>query len=250
MPHLDKLLRQLPRLIIPAKPVMEFTLFSNLPAEVRILIWGHAANEPRDFFLWRQGFGIGAYARCYSHHRGYQPSLTAVMEACKESREEGKKYYERVFQFIRLRRRDHCRAAPAWINFDFDRLWVPADGATVSDLRNVDRDGCDPLDNYNYDRANLARNRNIKFEFINSYVPATIKQALSSYQVLLGTLNGINLIITASRQRFANVCGDKAPLGTELSQAPKEFQKHRAWKDANIHFELDAMLDDLSLATN
>ena len=172
------------------------------------------------------------------------------MEACKESREEGKKYYERVFQFIRLRRRDHCRAAPAWINFAFDRLWVLADGGTVSDLRNFDRDDCDPLDNYNYDRATITRIRNIEFECNSRYGPSTIRQALSSYQVLLSTLNGINLIITASRQRFANVCGDKAPLGTELSQAPKEFQKHRAWKDANIHFELDAMLDDLSLATN
>jgi len=258
MPHLDKLLRQLPRLIIPAKPVMEFTLFSNLPAEVRILIWGHAANEPRDFFLWRQGFGIGAYARCYSRHRGYQRSLPAVMEACRESR-EGKKHYERVFQFIRLPSRVHCRAAPAWINFDFDRLWVPADGATVSDLRNVDRDGCDPLDNYNYDRATITRIRNIEFECNSRYGPSTIRQALSSYQVLLSTLNGINLIITASRQRFANVCGDKAPLGTELKvldkeeatrQALKEFRKHQAWKDSNIHFELDAVLDNLTLATN
>jgi hypothetical protein len=94
MSRLERLLHNLPRLLSPEAPsrstLVEFTLFPRLPLELKQKIWFYAANHPRVIHLVKDGaIKPGRTSRVTAQSK--QP---AILQATRESRAEGKMYYE------------------------------------------------------------------------------------------------------------------------------------------------------------
>jgi hypothetical protein len=94
-----------------------FTLFPNLPIEIRLKIWGITASVARDVIL--------APNFLVTNRLNYQSLAPAIMHTCKESRQEGKLYYELCTE-IYYRRRFDCGMPvnTTWINFSVDRFII------------------------------------------------------------------------------------------------------------------------------
>ncbi|KAN0089558.1 hypothetical protein V8E51_019818 [Hyaloscypha variabilis] len=125
MSRVQLLCQDLPKLEIIV-PLREFTLFPDLPPELRHRIWRFAAMVPRSIRLRRLD---------YSSTYDDQPDAPAIMRTSRESRWEGKRYYTlfRELKHIETEQGlldwtgeyiDYRRKKMVWINFKVDRfMW-------------------------------------------------------------------------------------------------------------------------------
>jgi hypothetical protein len=99
MSRLKSLLSTLPRLKIPAhepnNTLYEFTLFPKLPPELRNKIWKYAAFEPRVIKVLVDAKQVELVGGPWNSNVEGQIRHPGIMQACRESRQEGRRYYER-----------------------------------------------------------------------------------------------------------------------------------------------------------
>src|SRR6187402_1897009 len=86
-----RLLKELPPLVIPSRAPHAFTLFANLPIELRHKIWKLASFYSRRIKLF-SGYQIWLAAN-HSHHVEGQSKVPAILHTSKEARAEGLRYY-------------------------------------------------------------------------------------------------------------------------------------------------------------
>jgi hypothetical protein len=127
------LLSKLPKLTVAGFPkdLETFTLFPNLPLELRLKIWSYAGDHPQTLQLtdtWS----------CKSQRRvGVEGNnqVPGILQACAESREEGLKHYtactKRCAFSVEIHgmnghvaSRKPCTASKVYINFDVDRFYM------------------------------------------------------------------------------------------------------------------------------
>jgi hypothetical protein len=118
MTRLQGLLAQLPKLAIPL-PHTSFTLFPNLPSELRNNIWKYAVMVPRDINLqYKDSLALG----------DHQPRAPAILLTSSKPRAEGKRYYTFCPVLTKSpdkhrRRRANTRPTVwVWINFTVDKF--------------------------------------------------------------------------------------------------------------------------------
>ena len=78
-----------------------FKCFGQLPSELRLKIWSYVCSHPRnvDIFtehLGRTRVGSDTYFNTYMYYSHFCPH-PAILHVCRESREEGLKYYQLEF---------------------------------------------------------------------------------------------------------------------------------------------------------
>ena len=120
MTRLQGLLAQLPKLDIPL-PYTKFTLFPELPTELRNKIWKCAAMVSRDINLEYKD-----YYACSDH----QPVTPAILHTSSEARSEAKRYYTLCPVLCvplipgenRLKGAQKSPSIWIWINFAVDRF--------------------------------------------------------------------------------------------------------------------------------
>jgi hypothetical protein len=106
----------------------EFTLFSKLPIELRFRIWGIAAKVPRTVRLWAEsdvGHSGPFETRGWDSNVPDQSRHPAIMRACRESYEEGLRYYSRVQEISRIQQKQWTSRLGYinnvhYINFEID----------------------------------------------------------------------------------------------------------------------------------
>lgn len=103
MSRIQALLSNLPRLLPPPpksdNTLREFTFFSDLPPELRARIWRYAAHVPRVISLLYHTKEIDpaeVNGGSWTSNVEGQTRHPGIMQACRESRGEGSKYYELI----------------------------------------------------------------------------------------------------------------------------------------------------------
>ncbi|PVH70508.1 hypothetical protein DL98DRAFT_540777 [Cadophora sp. DSE1049] len=120
-PRLKSLMTQLSKLDLHhGTPILKkFTLFPKLPLELRLKIWGFAANVERivslSFTLDGQAWVDVSRLTIRNENRA-QCSVPAVLHICSESRKEGLRYYTACW--------DKCAGHNNYINLNTDILCV------------------------------------------------------------------------------------------------------------------------------
>jgi len=128
--RLHGLLSKLPNLTVSGFPedLETFTLFPNLPLEIRLKTWSYAGDHPRTLQLtdtWyqkKQRVGIEGNNR-----------VPGILHACSESRQEGLKHYTACTKRCSRWEKIHginghvasqisCPASKVYINFDVDQF--------------------------------------------------------------------------------------------------------------------------------
>lgn len=157
--RLRDLLSKLPNLTVAGFPetLETFTLFPNLPLELRLKIWCYAGDHPRTLQLtdtWdltEQGVGIEG-----------NNQVPGILQACSESRQEGLKHYTACTKRCAWSEKIHdtnghvesripCPASKFYINFDVDRFYLQK--MEVSDSVRPR----DSLASYQLERRDLAK---------------------------------------------------------------------------------------------
>ena len=106
--RVQSLLATLPRLDIdqsekfhPGNNLQEFHYFAKLPPEIRKMIWGFAAHEPRiikivpdEYFDRREGYQDWTDVVLVDRRVDGQTKHPGVLHTSREAREEGLRYYE------------------------------------------------------------------------------------------------------------------------------------------------------------
>jgi hypothetical protein len=130
--RMRELLCKLPKLTVAGFPedLNTFTLFPNLPLELRLKIWSYAGDHPRTLQLtdtWdlqEQGVGIEG-----------NNQVPGILQACSESRQEGLKHYTACTKRCAWSEKIHgtnghveartpCPDSKVYINFDVDRFYL------------------------------------------------------------------------------------------------------------------------------
>jgi hypothetical protein len=104
----------------PAQPFSMFTKFAEFPPEIRINIWAHACNKPRNVDLW-SNFRRCEVEKTIFYTQLYESKLTQIppppiLDASREARIEGLKHFEMEF-----RTNQH---PGFYVNFDYE-TFVP-----------------------------------------------------------------------------------------------------------------------------
>jgi len=86
--RVQELCVQLPKLTIP-EPFTQFTVFPDLPRELRNKIWFFAAHEPRTLEL----FQVTEMTEKSGPGERLQTKNPAILRVSREGREEGLRYY-------------------------------------------------------------------------------------------------------------------------------------------------------------
>jgi hypothetical protein len=92
MSRIKFLCHELPKLSIPLPPLRTFSLFTELPKELRYDIWRLAAFVSRDVKLWI------AYVPRISPRVAGQTQHPGIIQASRESRTEALRYYTQVWE--------------------------------------------------------------------------------------------------------------------------------------------------------
>ena len=93
MTRVKDLLNELPRIdTTNTQPLKEFHRFPKLPIEIRNMVWGHIASVPRDIKLYHRD------ATFMSPRVVGQSHNPAMVQVCRESRREAKRYYSYVYE--------------------------------------------------------------------------------------------------------------------------------------------------------
>lgn len=74
----------------------EFLLFSSLPLEIRLEIWGYASFLPRNIDIWPYYLGgplTGPFNNFYPHHFVSNNGIPGLLHTCRESRTVGLQHY-------------------------------------------------------------------------------------------------------------------------------------------------------------
>ncbi|PMD23861.1 hypothetical protein NA56DRAFT_657100 [Hyaloscypha hepaticicola] len=117
----------------------KFTLFSELPSELRIKIWTFVCFQPRNVDIFTENLGTIRVSvdtqfetyRFYSHFCSH-PSL---LHACQEAREEGLKYYKLEYGTSHHFSLINISTPPRiYVNFACDRLCLLNGDSLKSDL--------------------------------------------------------------------------------------------------------------------
>lgn len=124
MTRLQQLCSLLPKLsvsVLSPWQLEAFTLFPKLPIEIRLKIWGLTASVARDVTL--------APTSLITNRLNYQSLAPAIMHTCKESRQEGKRYYDLCTEICFRRRFGFgLQVNNTWINFGVDRFAITNEG--------------------------------------------------------------------------------------------------------------------------
>jgi hypothetical protein len=126
------LLSKLPNLTVAGFPkdLETFTLFPNLPLELRRNIWGYAGDHPRTLQLISTRYMKKPGGSIEGHNK-----IPGILQACSESRKEGLKHYTACtkrcicLEWIHdtnghVESRIPCTASKIYINFDVDRFYL------------------------------------------------------------------------------------------------------------------------------
>jgi hypothetical protein len=119
----QSLLADIPKLSIstPLQPIESFTLFPDLPVDIRIKIWKLLSFERRKvklFFLPR------SVAHKKSHLIKGQSKIPTVLHICKESRAAGLRYYTLCLEHVLEENLEQANGGPnhVYVNFDVDHF--------------------------------------------------------------------------------------------------------------------------------
>jgi 2EXR family len=111
---------KIPKLVIPQPPLQEFTLFPELPRELRNRVWFFASSVSRDVSLLERNRSLVGEPH---------PGSPALLSASRESREEAKRYYtlcrlsDSIFiPTISEYTEPAIDGNTIWVNFDVDRF--------------------------------------------------------------------------------------------------------------------------------
>ncbi|KAN0099197.1 hypothetical protein V8E51_012972 [Hyaloscypha variabilis] len=258
MSRLQNLLSTLPRLTLPphesASILYEFLLFPKLPPELRNKIWEHAAHVPRvvKVICHMREIHLEEIDRgSWNSNVEGQTRHPGIMQACRESRVEGGRYYDLVhenvvptFKYLNGRSRPANLVADVisntlYINFRVDRFVIPSGVDRLGSLLRLGPNFDQHTYNFNYStlqrirylECNLRGTDNMQHYFLYRFA-----LYLSGHESDLQSITFCGEDITALSNHFQEDHGDS--IAGRLSA--RSVQETETW----FRKELEEYLSD------